>query len=297
VASPTPGGLSAVANEALVWKVGSATAPFGLVATIAKEFDSDDNFHWDGDEIGLEFGDSFIPCKSNNNVAFYPSCNHVVFEAILPVSVCPVPNVKINHDVSTILPLVCPPGIKLSKKLMPLFASMSTSSILPGSYHQFTVADSGATNHMFPDKLAFISYPIVVSAWETTLTFQFLVAVWQSFPSMASLSWSGTRFMCWGLQSLSTAFARTSPNQDVDSLVHQGLASWFIFRHLSCPLSHPRIAIFHSSLWDNLPRWTVFITSNLGVLLCFTPKKLPLTWRPNLRLLSKMTQLLMARMC
>jgi hypothetical protein len=35
---------------------------------------------------------------------------------------------------------------------------MSKASILPGSGQCFTVADSGATDHMFPDKAALISY-------------------------------------------------------------------------------------------------------------------------------------------
>ncbi len=135
-ASPTPGGRSAVAHEALaLGLVGLATAPSGLVVTVAEEFDSNDNFCWDGDEGGLEFGDSSIAHKSNNNVAFYPSCNHVVVEAISPISVCPVPTVKFDQDVLTIFPLVSSSHcIKLSKKLMSLIASMSTSSILPGSY-------------------------------------------------------------------------------------------------------------------------------------------------------------------
>jgi hypothetical protein len=38
---------------------------------------------------------------------------------------------------------------------------MSAASILPKSGHCFTVADSGATNHMFSDKSAFISYKLV----------------------------------------------------------------------------------------------------------------------------------------
>jgi hypothetical protein len=67
-----------------VW-LGSATAPSGLVVTIAEEFDSDDEFHWDGIESGVEFGDSSIAHESNKDVAFYPSCTHVVVEAILPV--------------------------------------------------------------------------------------------------------------------------------------------------------------------------------------------------------------------
>jgi hypothetical protein len=135
-ASPTPGGHSAVANEAsALGLVGSATAPSGLVAAVAEDFDSDDNFRWDGDESGVAFGDSSVVRKSNNNVFFYPSCNHVVLEAILPISVCPVPTVKFNQDVSTILPLgLSSRCIKLSKKLMSLIASMSASSISPGSY-------------------------------------------------------------------------------------------------------------------------------------------------------------------
>jgi hypothetical protein len=38
---------------------------------------------------------------------------------------------------------------------------MSAASILPTLGSRFTVADSGATNHMFPDKSAFISYKLV----------------------------------------------------------------------------------------------------------------------------------------
>ncbi len=89
--------------------VGLATAPSGLIVTIAEDLNSDDNFCWDGDESGAAFGDSSIGCKSNNDVAFYPSCNHVVVEAILLVFVCPVPTVKLDQDVLTILPLVLSP--------------------------------------------------------------------------------------------------------------------------------------------------------------------------------------------
>jgi hypothetical protein len=64
---------------------GSANAPSGLVATVAEEYDSDNNFHWDGDEFGVEFGDRFALPKSNNDSAiYYPSCNHTVVEALSP---------------------------------------------------------------------------------------------------------------------------------------------------------------------------------------------------------------------
>ncbi len=79
--------------------VGSATTPSGLIVTVAEKFYSDDNFCWDGDESGVAFGDSSIASKPNNNSAFYPSCNHVVIKAILPVSICPVPTVKFDHDI------------------------------------------------------------------------------------------------------------------------------------------------------------------------------------------------------
>ncbi len=134
-ASPTPGGRTAVADEAsALGLAGSAAAPSGLVATVAEEFDSDDDLCWDGDKSGVEFGNSSISCKSNNNVAFHPFCNHAVVEAILLISVCPVPTIKFDHDVLTIVPLVLSSRcIVLSKKLMSLIYSMFASSFLPGS--------------------------------------------------------------------------------------------------------------------------------------------------------------------
>ncbi len=47
--------------------------------------------------------------------------------------------------------------IVLSKNLSAIIAHMSAALILLSSKHHFTVADSGVTDHMFPDKLAFIS--------------------------------------------------------------------------------------------------------------------------------------------
>jgi hypothetical protein len=50
---------------------GSATAPSGLVARVAEEYNSDDIFFWDGDESGVDFGVSSGLTKSNINVASY----------------------------------------------------------------------------------------------------------------------------------------------------------------------------------------------------------------------------------
>jgi hypothetical protein len=145
--------------------------------------------------------------------------------------------------------------IKLSEKLTSLIASMSTSSILPGSYCRFTVAKFGAANHIFLDKSAFISYKLVSNLCVRMGNNSYLPVLGHG---LAIISLNGQRILVRnmlhvpGLVVPLYSFRCTSPNQDVDSLARQGLESLFIFRHLSCRLTYPRIAIFHSSLWNNL---------------------------------------------
>jgi hypothetical protein len=161
--SPSPGGHSAMADEASTWgSKGSATAPSGLVATVAEEYDSNDIFFWDGDESGVEFSVSSALTKANNNVAFYyPSCKHVAVES-LPPPLAPPPLPCANRPIN--LPAASSSKcIVISKHLMSIIRRMSAASILPTSGCRFTVADSGATNHMFPDKSAFISYRLVTN--------------------------------------------------------------------------------------------------------------------------------------
>ncbi len=167
VVSPSPGGHSVAADDALTSKSSIAgIAPLGHVATVAKEYLSDDNFRWEGDKSGVEFT-SAVACKSNYNLAFYLSCNHVVLEALPPAS--------LPHDSPIKLPIECliqlPSGltshtsccIVLSKSLSSLIERMSKASILPGLSLCFTVADSGATDHMFTNKSALILYKLVVN--------------------------------------------------------------------------------------------------------------------------------------
>jgi hypothetical protein len=72
MAFPSPGGGSVVADAASTLVLaGSATAPLGLAATVAEEYDSDDNFCWEGDESCVEFSVSSALPKSNHDVAFY----------------------------------------------------------------------------------------------------------------------------------------------------------------------------------------------------------------------------------
>jgi hypothetical protein len=107
-ASPSPGGRSAVADEASEsGSTGSAHAPSGLVATVAEEYDSDNTFCWDGDESGVEFGVSSALPMSNNNVAlYYPSCNHVVVVALPPpLAKLPLPSTLPVASSSTLIVL------------------------------------------------------------------------------------------------------------------------------------------------------------------------------------------------
>jgi hypothetical protein len=150
-ASPSPGGHSAVADEAYtLGSMGPATAPSGLVATVAEEYDSGDNFCWDGDKDGVEFSVSSALTKSNNDVAFYyPSCKHAVVKAA-PPHLAPPPLCCANR------PLILPAAssskcIVLSKHLTSIIEHMLAALIFPTSGRRFTEADSGATNHMFPE--------------------------------------------------------------------------------------------------------------------------------------------------
>jgi len=162
--SPTPGGRSAVADGAPgLGTAGSNTAPSGLMATTAPasadEYDSDDTYRWDGDECGVVFSASTSATKSNSTVTRYdPSCNHVV---VVPscLTVAPTTTMPASSASSA-----SSRGVSVSKRLTSIILRMSTSSILPPSGAcRFAVADSGATDHMFPDKSAFISYKLVAS--------------------------------------------------------------------------------------------------------------------------------------
>jgi hypothetical protein len=141
---------------------GLATAPSGLVATVAKKYDSDNNFCWDGDESGVAFSVSSALTKSINDVAFYyPSCKHAVVESF-PPPLAPPPLCYANRPIN-LLVASSSKCIVISKHLMLIIVCMSAASILPTLGRRFTVADSGATNHMFPDKSAFIFYRLVTN--------------------------------------------------------------------------------------------------------------------------------------
>ena len=158
--SPTPGGQVASTNDqSSSGSVGSPSAPSGLMALVGEDdFDSDQEFCWTGDDDGLEYSPSVGSSsrKSNTHVAPCLSCFQVSLMSSSPSSASVeffIPSA--SHSSSTTES--CSPH-SISTALQSLLQWLSHSSNSPDSSCRMAVADSGATNHMFPDKSAFISY-------------------------------------------------------------------------------------------------------------------------------------------
>ncbi len=283
-ASPSPGGRSAMADEASTLSLkGSATAPSGLVATVAEEYDSYDNFCWDSDESGVAFSVSSALTKSNNDVAFYyPSCKHAVVES-LPPPLAPPPLRCANRPIN--LPVASSSKcIVISKHLMSIIALMSAALILPMLGLYLTMADSGATDHMFPDKSAFISYRLVTNLQVRMGNNSFLPVLGRG---LAIISLNGQHILVRnalhvpGLVIPSTAYVATLRNPAVTLLVRPVLVSWSDSLPLFCPSTPRRIAIWPSSLWGAPLPSILYITSSLAALRHFTLWNLPFTQPPS----------------
>jgi hypothetical protein len=101
-------------------------------------------------------------CNSTDNFALYPSCLHV---AVLHI---PSATAFVSHTAPhpAADPLHPSSGtnshlIVIFQRLWAIFACLAHASIHPGSSRHFTVADSGATDHVISDMSAFISYKTV----------------------------------------------------------------------------------------------------------------------------------------
>jgi hypothetical protein len=147
--SPDPdlGGCAASTSLAsLSGLMGLATAPSSLAAGVAplkedgSEYDMDNDISWEGDDLGVDIGDS--PHKITMPVApyLYPSYSHVCLK---------------SSSCSTPLALF---SISLSMSIMRLLNKLSLFPTLPSSLCCFAVANSGATDTMLPNKSGFISY-------------------------------------------------------------------------------------------------------------------------------------------
>ncbi len=106
-----------------------------LVATVPdKDYDSGDDFCWEGNDYGVGFtGPSAVGRNSNNNVALYPSCLHAVVKA--------TPHFLVSQDSPSMCPESCAPSLPsisssrclvLSRTLSSIIARMSAASILLG---------------------------------------------------------------------------------------------------------------------------------------------------------------------
>jgi hypothetical protein len=193
MASPFPGGHSAVADRALAsGSSGSGDVPLGLVATVTdKEYDLGDDFCWEGNIYGVGFiGPSAIGCNSNNIVAFYPSCFHAVVKA--------TPHLLISQDSR----LMCPEKLHSLSALCFLVALPHSLTHTQLHHHMHVCcfhsprlqADSGATDHMLPDKSGFISYKLVTNLQVRMGNNSYLPVLGQG---SAIISLNGQRILVW----------------------------------------------------------------------------------------------------
>jgi hypothetical protein len=148
--APTPSGCAAAADaSSTLTPSASSTPPSGLMAAVAPspapegDYESDEEFHWDGDNLGVDYA---APPNVNKHVLPYsPLCSHASVAPTLPVSPPLSPSLE------------RPPC--LSSGLRHLLHTLSKLPVfLPLRHGWLAVADTGATNHMVPDKSCFISY-------------------------------------------------------------------------------------------------------------------------------------------
>jgi hypothetical protein len=120
-------------------------------------------FCWDGDETGADY--VAYSRKSNNSTALYPSCCSVAVHPLPRVNPFELPKVTPTSLIKlSSSPTDTPTTngiITLSRCLRQLIEQISHASIIGLPSKRFAVADTGATNHMLPEKAAFISYKLV----------------------------------------------------------------------------------------------------------------------------------------
>jgi hypothetical protein len=133
--------------------LGSASAPAGLTAAVEPDEvgdeDSADDFHWYGDDDGDDY-------KPNGSVsAYFPSCSRVSTKSVPPLA-SSVGSTKcgILSDLAASCDNIVLPSELVSSLLR---------AFTPADLHNLVVVDTGATDHMLPNRLAFISYKSVRS--------------------------------------------------------------------------------------------------------------------------------------
>ena len=171
--------LAAAVSHATPSEV-SPLAPAGMTVALVVDGDEDstDSFCWDGDEDGVTIEDAHKPKAPVSSYAPYspgPSCCNVSMELFLPSPTCLATQSGDN--------IVLPPTLIES-----LLKAIPTTN--RGTPFRLVVAGTGATDHMFSNRSAFISYKSVHgfgSAWVTICLHWSLVVGWQSCHSMVSV--------------------------------------------------------------------------------------------------------------
>ena len=141
------------------YALGSTSTPLGLMASasrtltgVLEEYDSDEDYCWAGDEEGLDYGD--VTKSKSPSAGYMLSCNHSQIVSTLSL-------------VSSFT--TC---ISLPKTLLAAICSLCKSSIHALRQASGLVnVNTGATDHMIPEKLAFISYKRVIDLSRGTTVF------------------------------------------------------------------------------------------------------------------------------
>ncbi len=154
---------------------GSNLAPGAFtVAMVADSYNSGSDFEYEGKHKGKLYVPSSKPNLAHFLYLLIPpnSCSWVSFAQDNKAYPCP-PHSDIACNHLTPQSLCNPVGvctIKLPKHVMALLQnppvhSIAIPSLPDGCPLSLLVADTGATDHMLPDKSAFISYHPVVNCW------------------------------------------------------------------------------------------------------------------------------------
>jgi hypothetical protein len=194
------------------------------------DYDTDDDFVWDGNESGYASGDP--PCNLTNHVAPYTvhSCSHicVVGASSSVVSAAKLHTISLSDLLSKILLRLLPP------------------IVAPSSTGRVTVADTGATDHMVSDKMCFVSY-CSISGLTVQMGNNTYILVPGRGTAIFLLGGNCILLPCPVLQCRFTASALTFVSRAVASLAQTHQVSWLIFQLFFFRWTHWLIVISHTS--------------------------------------------------
>jgi hypothetical protein len=172
--SGIPGAKVAAVGYPVAPSSDSPPALAGMTAAIVSEGDEDsaDSFRWEGDKDSITYVEALKPkalVSPYTSSSPSPLCCRVSTEPDSPIPMC-LATYSIND-------IILPPTlVQLLLKAIPTMSNGTPSCLV--------VADTGATDHMVPDRSAFISYKSVRglrSVWVTILLPQSSVVAWQLF--------------------------------------------------------------------------------------------------------------------